>query len=117
MRVINSVKSAIRPLYSAVVNQPAISEIRKSRPVFSRLRKRYFAEHPIKIKRDATDPALAELLANGVVVLPRYFDRAKIEQIHNKALPLAELVRQGEALMEWNTVSYASDGIYRLYGI
>src|SRR5262249_1698039 len=117
MPVASSVKSAIRPLYSAIVNQPVVSELRKSRPAFNRLRRRYFAKHPIQIKKEARDPALAELLANGIVVLPQYFDGVKIKDIHDKALPAAKLVREGKASKEWTTVSYSNDGIYRLYKV
>ena len=117
MPVVSSMKSAIRPLYSAIVNQPVVVGMRKSRSAFNRLRKRYFASHPIVTKRDAKDPALAELLANGVVVLPRYFDADKIKVIHDKCLAAAKLVREGSAPKEWSTVVYPNDGIYRLRDI
>jgi hypothetical protein len=117
MPVASSVKSSIRPFYSAITNQPIVAEMRKSRPVFNRLRKRYFANHPIQIRKNTTDAALAELLANGITVLPQYFDSAKIEGIHDKALAVAKLVREGNAPKGWTTLSYANDGIYRLYNI
>jgi hypothetical protein len=115
MPVASSVKSAIRPLYSAIMKQPIVVGMRKSRPVFNRLRRRYFANHPVQIKKDVKDPALAELLANGVAILPGYFDSAAIRRIHDKVLPAAELVREGKAPKEWTTLAYANDGIYRLY--
>jgi hypothetical protein len=117
MPVASSLKSAIRPIYSAILNQPVLTELRKSRSAFNRQRTRYFASHPIQTRKDAKDPALAELLANGIAVLPQYFDRAKIKEIHDKALPAAQLVREGKAPKEWTSVCYPNDGIYRLHRI
>ena len=91
MGVAQQVKSALRPIYSAVL--PA--SIGRSRPVFDRVRRRYFARHPMTVKRDVQDPALAELLANGIVVLPKYFDGALIKTVHDKALAALEQVRGG----------------------
>jgi hypothetical protein len=117
MTVASSLKSAIRPLYSAIVSQPVVAEMRKSRPVFNRQRKRYFANHPIQTNKAPKDPALAELLANGIVVLPQYFDGARIKAIHDKALAAAKLVREGAAPDDWSTLAYSSDGIYRLRNV
>ena len=114
MQVARQIKSALRPIYSVVLPAPLIAGIRKSRPVFNRARKRYFAGHPMTLKRNVEDPALAELMANGIVVLPRYFDGALIKDCHDKALSALELVRLGNAPREWETLCYADDGIYRL---
>src|ERR1700730_13659188 len=114
MQVARQIKSALRPIYSVVLPMQLIAGIRKSRPVFNRARRRYFAGHPMTLKRNVEDPALAELLANGIVVLPRYFDGALIKHCHDKALSALELVRLGNAPREWETLCYADDGIYRL---
>ena len=113
MGVAQQVKSALRPIYSAIL--PA--SIGRSRPVFDRVRRRYFARHPMKVKRDVQDPALAELLANGIVLLPKYFDGALIKTVHDKALAALEQVRGGGAPKEWNGMRFADDGVYRLLGI
>jgi hypothetical protein len=117
MAVASRLKSAIRPLYSAIVSQPMVAEMRKSRPVFNRLRRRYFNTHPIHTNKNPKDLALAELLANGIVVLPQYFDGTRIKDIHDKALAAAKLVREGNAPKEWSTLVYPNDGIYRLRNI
>lgn len=117
MPLARTLKSAVRPLYSALMTQPAVAGIRKSRPVFNRVRKRYFANHPIEIHQNPNDPVLAELLGNGIVVLPQYFASAKIKEIHEKALAAAKLVRADNAPKEWTTLAYRGDGIYRLYNV
>jgi hypothetical protein len=110
----NQIKSAIRPVYTTVLSAPFLSGLARSRPAFDRVRRRYFSEHPMRTKRDVRDPALAELLANGVAVLPGYFDSVLTQKCHDKAFEALELVRQNRAPEEWETVRYVDDGIYRL---
>lgn len=117
MSVVSSVKAVIRPVYSAIFSQPLVAEMRKSRPIFNRVRKRYFMDHPIQTKGNVSDPILGELLANGVAVLPQYFAGAQIKDIHHKALAAAKLVREGAAPPEWSTLVYPDDGIYRIRNI
>src|ERR1700681_2019182 len=76
-----------------------------------------FRPAPMKVKRNVQDPALAELFANGIVVLPKYFDGALIKTVHDKALAALEQVRGGGAPKEWNGMRFADDGVYRLLGI
>lgn len=117
MPIASRIKSAIRPIYSTAVAQQLISGIRRSRPAFDRARRQYFANHPMVIKRNVKDPALAELLSNGIVILPGYFSPAIIKQIHDQARAAAERVRQGTAPKEWDSLVYGDDGIYRLRNI
>jgi hypothetical protein len=114
---VNALKAAVRPLYTAVLSQPYAVRLMHSRPAFKRARQRYFAKHPIYLKKNWQDPALAELLANGIAVLPGYFDASLIKEIHDEALEAAKKVRDDSAPSTWKTLRYTDDGIYRLRGI
>jgi hypothetical protein len=114
---VNPIKAAIRPIYQAALSQPYVWQMRHSRPAFARVRKRYFAKHPIYQKPNGGDPVLKELLKSGVVVLPGYFDASLIKEIHDEALGAAEKARNGTQPATWSTLSYAADGIYRLRNI
>jgi hypothetical protein len=110
--VANRIKSVLRPIYV-----PLTWGMMTSWPAFNRRRKRYFDGHPIKRRREVDDPILQELFANGIVVLPSYFDSEMISCCHDAALNVADRIRRGDPEREWETLSYINDGIYRLINI
>jgi Phytanoyl-CoA dioxygenase (PhyH) len=107
-------KAALRPVYQSLGLGAARRRIRNTRWYFDRVLASYIASHPMQAPRPATDPNLATLLAEGVVVLPELHQPALVRAVHDRVRNAMERIRQGAADPAWRTLIYREDGIYRL---
>ncbi len=84
-------KAALRPVYDGLGLGQARRRIRNTRWYFDRGLDSYVASHPMQAPSAATDPSLATLLADGVVVLPGLHDPALVRELHEKPSRLRRL--------------------------
>lgn len=117
MAFVSVVKSVLRPTYAALAETSIGRKLRYSRPAFERRSKAYFSMHPMYKKRSGADPALAELLENGLVILRSYFGKDLIQRVHDASLAAVKRVKANDYPAGWQTTIYEADGIYRIKNI